>query len=940
MADILKLKKKAADFEAKKQMDKALATYREMIEVYESGDEDPIDIPLYNRVGDLLQKAGNLAEAVSLWERAVDHYAEGGFFNPAIALCNKILRQSPGRAVVYYKLGKISAEKGFKADARQNFLEYAARMQKAGNLDEAFRALKEFADLVPEQEDVRLMLAEQLVKADRKPEAIDQLQIAYAQCMRDRRERDAETVAERMKAIDPSIEPNAGASGGGSKNGGLVFLDLDPSPAHRISVASIDAKRVTKAIAGLDLLDTGMPPAPAPMPVPAPAPVREPERPAAAALDLIIEPTSISEAPSAPAPRGSVVGLETTSMIEDEEAPPAASADIPKLEIVGSATPPSGIPMLDIEPTVEPPTAPSVDIPLLDLVPTATPPLGTGVIELETVDLEPIVEPPTAPSVEIPLLDLAPAPVAVEPPSVGAAEAAAEAEEEAIAEAIAEAAATTDLPMLDLHVEAEAPVEAPTEEPAQEPAQEPEQEPAHEPAQEPAPAPTEASTQAPTATPQTGMRSGDFGSFGVRAETAEPDPFSSFEPLEIESSEGVHSLPLDESYVDTPPSLIEAAPESPLPALAPETSDDLTIIEAPPEARATSTVLAISVESLRDRCEAAPEDWGLRRQLAEALLDDGQREAGVAELESTLAGYERDGDLDTAASVAEEIVRIAPTVIRYHQKRVEFAFRASDRMRLAEAYVELADALVKDGQAAKARVVYQRVLEIAPDDIRAQAALETIADAPPEATPAPRRSTTAVKKPAAAAPAPAKPAAKKPAEDEFVSLGDWLREEEEPKSTRMVVEEKEPTGDEQADFADMLRKFKQGVSDNVDEEDHEAHYDLGVAYKEMGLLDEAISEFQKSLRGPKNRVRAIEALGQCFVEKTQLPVAATILQRALAEPGVTDDSLIGVLYLLGTISEELDLLPDAKKFYERVFAVDIQFRDIGDRLNAVEKRLK
>jgi tetratricopeptide (TPR) repeat protein len=407
------------------------------------------------------------------------------------------------------------------------------------------------------------------------------------------------------------------------------------------------------------------------------------------------------------------------------------------------------------------------------------------------------------------------------------------------------------------------------------------------------------------------------------------EEFGGFEPLDIESSEGVHALPLDDTYVDAAPSLIEAAPAPALPMMAPE--------EQAPEPRVTSAVLANSVDLLRDRCEAAPEDWGLRRQLAEALLDDGQRDAGVAELESTLAGFERDGDLDTAASVAEEIVRIAPTVIRYHQKRVEFAFRASDRMRLAEAYVELADALVKDGQAAKARVVYQRVLEIAPDDIRAQAALETIAEAPATDTPPPRRSTTTVKK---AAPAPAKPAAKKPAEDEFISLGDWLRDEEEPKSTRMVVEEKEPTGDEQADFADMLRKFKQGVSANVDEEDHEAHYDLGVAYKEMGLLDEAISEFQKSLRGPKNRVRAIEALGQCFVEKVQLPVAATILQRALAEPGVSDDSLVGVLYLLGTISEELDLLPDAKTFYERVFAVDIQFRDIGDRLNAVEKRLK
>jgi tetratricopeptide (TPR) repeat protein len=420
----------------------------------------------------------------------------------------------------------------------------------------------------------------------------------------------------------------------------------------------------------------------------------------------------------------------------------------------------------------------------------------------------------------------------------------------------------------------------------------------------------------------------DFGSFGVADEAP---PNQGFDLLEIESSEGVHALPLDANYVESQPSLIESAPESLLPPMAPEEE----LVVAPPT-RATSTVLANSVELLHARVEASPDDWPLRRQYAEALLDDGQRDAGVAELEATLAGFEATGDLDTAASVAEEIVRLAPGVIKYHQKRVEFAFRANDRMRLAEAYVELADALLKDGQGPKARVVYQRVLEIAPDDLRAQAALETIKEEPAAAAPPPRRSTTAMKKPAAPA-APEKPAAKaapaaKKDDGDFVSLGDWLREDDEPKSTRMVVEEKEPTGDEQADFADMLRKFKQGVSDNVDEEDHEAHYDLGVAYKEMGLLDEAISEFQKSLRGANNRVRAIEALGQCFVEKGQLPVAATILQRALAEPGIGDDALIGVLYLLGTISEELHLFPDAKKHYQRVFAVDIQFRDIGDRL--------
>jgi len=180
-------------------------------------------------------------------------------------------------------------------------------------------------------------------------------------------------------------------------------------------------------------------------------------------------------------------------------------------------------------------------------------------------------------------------------------------------------------------------------------------------------------------------------------------------------------------------------------------------------------------------------------------------------------------------------------------------------------------------------------------------------------------------------------AAKPSGDDEFVSLGDWLRDQEEPKSTRMVVDEEQPTGDEAADFADMLKKFKAGVAQNVEEEDHESHYDLGVAYKEMGLVDEAISEFQKALRGAANRVRTCEALGQCFLEKKQLAVAVTILKRALNEPDVGDERLVGVLYLLGYISEALGKPADAKGYYERVFAVDIQFRDVGDRLNAVDQ---
>src|SRR5205823_6108475 len=149
-------------------------------------------------------RQGNVADAVDYYERAVVRYVDGGFYNNAIALCNKILRHSPGRASVYYTLGKISAHKGFTLDAKQNFLEYADRMQKSGNLDEAFRALKEFADLCPDQSDIRLMLADQLSKLDRKDEALEQLQTLWSRFNAEGKEAEAANVVTRMKAIDPA----------------------------------------------------------------------------------------------------------------------------------------------------------------------------------------------------------------------------------------------------------------------------------------------------------------------------------------------------------------------------------------------------------------------------------------------------------------------------------------------------------------------------------------------------------------------------------------------------------------------------------------------------------------------------------------------------------------------------------------------------------------
>jgi tetratricopeptide (TPR) repeat protein len=72
----------------------------------------------------------------------------------------------------------------------------------------------------------------------------------------------------------------------------------------------------------------------------------------------------------------------------------------------------------------------------------------------------------------------------------------------------------------------------------------------------------------------------------------------------------------------------------------------------------------------------------------------------------------------------------------------------------------------------------------------------------------------------------------------------------------MRIDRREPQGDdEQREFQEILEQFKRGIDENLDTDDYEAHYDLGVAFKEMGLLDEAIAEFQKALRAPDGRLR-------------------------------------------------------------------------------------
>jgi tetratricopeptide (TPR) repeat protein len=271
---------------------------------------------------------------------------------------------------------------------------------------------------------------------------------------------------------------------------------------------------------------------------------------------------------------------------------------------------------------------------------------------------------------------------------------------------------------------------------------------------------------------------------------------------------------------------------------------------------------------------------------------------------------------------------------------VELAFRSGERAPLLAAYLALGDALGRAGATEKALAVFGRVHEHDPSNTHALAALaalrgqgESVAEpAAPIASAAPAADTRAAAPPPAAPP-PAAPRTST-SSDFFVDLGSMILDEGSPRDTRMRIDRADPKGkDEQREFQEILEQFKRGIEQNLDSEDYESHYDLGIAFREMGLLDEAIAEFQKALRSPEGRLRTSEALGMCFYDKGQFGISETVLRRAVEADVGGDEAKIGLLYWLGRAAEAQGKELDAITSYERALAVDIRFMDLSDRMH-------
>src|SRR4051812_45479266 len=182
----------ARKFVDKGQIDKAVKEYLRIVQ------EDPKDVRVWLKIGDLYAKKGAKQDATDTYLKVARFYHEQGFFVKAVAVYKQILKLDPRLVDVILKLAELYRQTGYMTEAMQHYESVAAHFHREGNTKEALDTVKKLVDLDPENIATRIKLAELYSKEGINEEAITQFTVACETLRRQGRQDDFLKVAERL----------------------------------------------------------------------------------------------------------------------------------------------------------------------------------------------------------------------------------------------------------------------------------------------------------------------------------------------------------------------------------------------------------------------------------------------------------------------------------------------------------------------------------------------------------------------------------------------------------------------------------------------------------------------------------------------------------------------------------------------------------------------
>jgi tetratricopeptide (TPR) repeat protein len=135
-----------------------------------------------------------------------------------------------------------------------------------------------------------------------------------------------------------------------------------------------------------------------------------------------------------------------------------------------------------------------------------------------------------------------------------------------------------------------------------------------------------------------------------------------------------------------------------------------------------------------------------------------------------------------------------------------------------------------------------------------------------------------------------------------------------------------------AGLSEMFKEFKKGVDKQLGKEDYDTRYNLGIAYKEMGLVDEAIAEFQLAAKDENRMLECSSMLGICFMDKGMPKLAVKWFEKGLKAPNRSDEEYQGLRYDLAMAHEASGEVEKALNIFEDLYGQDTNFRDVAQKV--------
>lgn len=178
------------------------------------------------------------------------------------------------------------------------------------------------------------------------------------------------------------------------------------------------------------------------------------------------------------------------------------------------------------------------------------------------------------------------------------------------------------------------------------------------------------------------------------------------------------------------------------------------------------------------------------------------------------------------------------------------------------------------------------------------------------------------------------PAQAEDEDDGFFDLAAELRDE---MGADIITPMASPSYISENNLDAVFQEFKRGVEDQVGSEDYDTHYNLGIAYKEMGMIDDALAEFTQASRDPSRALDCASMLGLCYIEKGEYAKALEYFGKGLAVQGRDKEEYLGLKYDMATVHELAGDMTAAFAVVSDIFSQDENFRDVKKRKQRLEK---